>query len=133
MSKENMEAVLRGYEAFNRGDLEAASAGFDPEIEWVPLDHLPEAAPVRGPEGVRRWWTMWREHMDDFRIEIEEVIDVGDSVIVMTVMHGTGRESGAAVPTPLFAHVWTRRAGRSVRMEMFPSKAAALEAVGLSE
>lgn len=68
MSQENVERVLRGYEAFNRGDLEAASAGFDPNIEWVPLETLPDDAPVRGQEGVRRWWRMWREHMDDLRI-----------------------------------------------------------------
>ena len=34
MSQENVETVLRAYEAFNRGDLDAASEVFHPEIQW---------------------------------------------------------------------------------------------------
>ena len=58
-------------------------------------------------------------------------MEAGNSVIVMTRMVGRGKDSGVAVDTPSFAMVWTAQRGAVVRMEMFESKVAALEAVGL--
>jgi uncharacterized protein len=133
MSQENVEAVLRGYEAFNRGDLDAAAEGFHPEIEWLGPDVLPERVVYRGIEGVRDFWGMWRDEFEDFSIEIEEVIDAGEQVIVMAAVSGRGRGSGADVRSPTFPHVWTIRGGVAVRMEMLRTRADALEATGLTE
>jgi ketosteroid isomerase-like protein len=36
MSQENVEVVRRGYDAFNRGDLEGMVADFAPNFEYVP-------------------------------------------------------------------------------------------------
>ena len=58
---------------------------------------VPDPGPYRGPEGVRRFWDMWRESFEDFRIEIVEVHDLDDHVVVIARVHGTGRDSGAAV------------------------------------
>jgi hypothetical protein len=43
-----------------------------------------------------------------------------------------GKESGAAVDTT-GAHLWTMRAGKPVRLEVFSSRTKALEAAGLEE
>jgi uncharacterized protein len=134
MSQENVEAVLRGYEAFNRGDLDAAAEGFHPEIEWSGPGVLPEKRQIyRGIDGVRRFWEQWQAEFEDFTVEIEEVIETGEQVIVMAAVSGTGRGSGAQVRSPSFPHVWTIRDGQAVRMEMLQTKAEALEAAGLSE
>lgn len=133
MSQENVEAVLRGYEAFNRGDLDAAIEGFHPDLEWQGPEVLPEEDVYRGVEGVRRFWEQWLELFEDFQIEIEEVIDARENVVVMAVIRGRGRESGAEVRTPSFPHFWTIRDGKAIRMKMFPTKAAALEAAGLQQ
>jgi uncharacterized protein len=134
MSKENVQAVLRGYQAFNRGDLEAAVEGFHPQIEWSGPGVLPEKREVyRGIEGVRRFWGTWRAEFEDFTVEIEEVIDAGEQVIVMAAVSGTGRGSGAHVRSPTFPHVWTIQDGQTVRMEMLRTRAEALEAAGLPE
>ena len=133
MSRENVEAVLRGYAAFNRGDLDAAIEGFHPEIEWHGPGVFPDEDVYRGVEGVRRFWDQWLELFEDFQIEIEEVIEAGEKVVVMAVVHGRGRGSGADVKTPSFPHLWTFRDGKAVRMRMFQTKAEALEAAGLPE
>jgi uncharacterized protein len=134
MSRENVEAVLRGYEAFNRGDLDAAAEGFHPEIEWSGPGVLPERSEVfRGIDGVRRFWGLWQGEFEDFTVEIEEVIDAGEQVIVMAAVSGTGRGSGVHVRSPSFPHVWTIRDGLAVRVEMLRTRAEALEATGLSE
>jgi ketosteroid isomerase-like protein len=95
---------------------------------------VPEKRQVyRGIEGVRQFWGLWREEFEDFTVEIEEVIDAGEQVIVMAAVSGRGRGSGAHVRSPTFPHVWTIRGGEAIRVEMFPTRASALEAVGLSE
>ena len=134
MSQENVQAILHGYEAFNRGDLDAAVEGFHPQIEWSGPGVVPESGTVyRGAKGVREFWEQWRGEFEDFNVEIEEVIDAGEQVIVMASVSGTGRGSGAPVRSPSFPHVWTIREGQAVRMEMLRTKAEALESVGLSE
>ena len=56
MSRENMEVMRRGYEAFNRGDYDAMVAEFAPEFEFVPTGTLPDAERLyRGPEGWKRF------------------------------------------------------------------------------
>ncbi len=137
MSQENVERVRRGYEAFNRGDLADAAKDFDPNIEWRIPFQLPDSPPdetYRGPEGVLQFWETWRSAFDDFRLELEEIIDAGDRIIVFAAVHGRGAGSGAEVKTPSFPQVWTfGEDGRPVRVEMFTSRAEALEAVGLEE
>ena len=137
MSQENVERVRRGYEAFNRGDLADAAKDFDPNIEWRIPFQLPDSPPdetYRGPEGVLRFWETWRSAFDEFRLELEEIIDAGDRIIVFAAVHGRGAGSGAEVNTPSFPQVWTfGEDGRPVRVEMYQSRAEALEAVGLEE
>jgi ketosteroid isomerase-like protein len=137
MSQENVERIRRGYEAFNRGDLAGAAKDFDPSFEWRISLQLPDSPPdetYRGPEDIIRFWETWRAAFDDFRIELEEIIDAGDHVIVFARVRGRGVGSGADVETPTFPQVWTLgHDGRPVRVEMYPGRAEALEAVGLSE
>lgn len=42
-----MEALQRGYEALNRGDLSVVLDLLDPDIEW----HEPEPSPGQGRQG----------------------------------------------------------------------------------
>lgn len=133
MSQENVEGVLRGYEALNRGDLDAAVAGLAPDCELVLPPILPEAAgSYQGREGLRQFWETWRDSFEGFRMEVEEVIDAGDRVLVMAAACGTGADSGADVRTPSFAIIWTIEDGQAVRMHAFPTRAEGVEALGLS-
>jgi ketosteroid isomerase-like protein len=130
MSQQNVERILRGYEALNRGDVDGAVQGISPDCE-VTLPHiLLEADVHQGREGLRSFWQGWHDTFEEFRMEIEEVIDAGDRVVVMAAACGTGRDSGAEVRTPTFAIVWTIRGDQAIRMQAMPTRAAALEAVG---
>jgi ketosteroid isomerase-like protein len=100
-------------------------------MEWIVLDDFPDPGPFRGIEGTRAFWDMWKDTFDDFRAELEEYVDAGESVIVVTRMVGRGKDSGAAVDTPSFPMVWTVRNGSVARMQMFANKDDALAAIGL--
>jgi ketosteroid isomerase-like protein len=135
VSAETLELIRQGYEAINRGDWKAVVENVDRDVEWIVPDILPDSADrsYRGPEGVRTFLETWREVFPDFRVEIEEMIDFGEHVLVMARVGGQGRDSGAEVMSPSFPHVWTFREGKLIRLEMFPRKAVALQALGLSE
>ena len=49
MASENVELIRRGYESFNRGDLDDVFARVDPEIEWITPQRTPFAGTYRGP------------------------------------------------------------------------------------
>jgi uncharacterized protein len=132
MSQENVEAFRRGYEAFARGDLDAALELMHPKIEAHDPPEVPDATIYRGREAVRRDWEQTSDMFEDFSIDVEEIFDRGDEVVVFLRFRGRGRESDAEVEAPM-AHVWTIRDGKAVRLRQFLNRAEALEAVGLSE
>jgi SnoaL-like domain len=52
----NLDLARRGYEAFARGDLDAAIEFMHPEIEAHDPPEVPDATVYRGREAVRRDW-----------------------------------------------------------------------------
>jgi ketosteroid isomerase-like protein len=133
VSRERVERILEGIDAFNRGEFEAVIQDFPDDIEWQVLDQLPDQGPFRGREGVLRFWESWRESFSDFHAEIDEIVDTDDHVIVMLHMVGRGRDSGADVKTPTYAQMWTFRGEEVERVRMLQSKEEALEAAGISD
>ena len=130
MSREVVERIRNGYELFNAGELDQALIGFSEDIEWIAPEMVLDPGPHRGPEGVRRFWEMWRESFQEFRLEVMEVHDLDEQVVVIARIHGIGRDSGAPVTTPTFPQVWTWNGSEIVRMEMFTSEDSAAEAIG---
>jgi ketosteroid isomerase-like protein len=130
MSTENVEAVLRIYAALNRGDLEEAGKTFHPDVEMQVPPMLPDPGPFHGREEAGRFFAMWLDIFDDFEVVIEETIDAGDQVLAMALARGRGKDSGIVVETPSFGHVWTLKNGEVTRIQMYPSRAVALEAIG---
>ena len=129
MSEENLELVRRGIES-----VETFWALLDEDVVWdmreFPVLDLHGVYKGRDAviEASRHYWGTW----DDYRLDAEELIDAGSSVVVAVRERGRGKGSGAPFDQR-WAQVWTFRRGRIVRWELFPDKAAALEAAGLSE
>ena len=59
MREEDVEAVRRGYEAWNRGEVGAVLELVDPDIEWRPGTDAPEAGEHRGRDGFRGFLESW--------------------------------------------------------------------------
>jgi len=86
----------------------------------------------RGLEGLRAVWLEWLEPWESYRVEIEELIDAGTDVIVLTRDYGR-RPGMTAEVSILAAAVWTMQEGKVARANFYPDRAAALEAAGLQE
>jgi uncharacterized protein len=132
MSEENVEVVRRGYEAFNRGDLDGMVADFAPTFEYVASGAVPGTGGVyRGPEGLKEFMG-WFGEFSGARAEINELIDAGDQVLVGITARGRGKQSGVESGWHVW-HLWTLREGKIVRGQGFTDRAAVLEAAGLRE
>jgi ketosteroid isomerase-like protein len=137
MSGENIELVRGVIDAHDRGDFATVFAAYDPEIEWHiervgPL--APDSEPVyHGHDGVRAFWRVWFAAWERADFEYEEFIDAGDSVITILSQRVRGRASGVELEWNSYAQVWTVQDGKIVRVEFFPNRVQAIEAVGLGE
>jgi ketosteroid isomerase-like protein len=130
MSQENVEAVRRGI-----ASAESFWALLDEDVVWeippeIELPDIPRRVVGRQEviEGTRHYWGTW----DEYRLDAEELIDAGSSVVLVVQERGRGRGSGIPFERR-WAQVWTFRQGRLIRWELFPDRATALEAVGLRE
>jgi ketosteroid isomerase-like protein len=111
MSKENIELVRRGIES-----VETFWALLDEYVVWD-LREYP-ALDLHGVyvgrdaviEASRRYWGTW----DHYRLDAEELIDAGSSVVVALRERGRGKGSGAPFDKR-WAQVWTFGRGRIIR------------------
>jgi ketosteroid isomerase-like protein len=132
MSRENVEIVRRAFEAWNRGDAEAATAVLDPDVEWRLPPNFPDAEGWRGRDEVVEGLTAIAGSWDEFRVEVQELIDAGERVVALVRFHGRAAITGLDLEgVSVDGQVWTIRDGRAVAIQMFNGSAAALQAAGL--
>jgi ketosteroid isomerase-like protein len=128
--EEIVASLRRIYEAFNRGDFDAAIAVVDPEIEYVPPGGQ---SSLKGAEAVRAW--MEPDAFEDNQVEPLEFTIHGNKVLVRQHATARGAGSGIELDVEIWA-VWTLNDdGLATRLEVYlPHQVSeALEAAGLSE
>jgi hypothetical protein len=80
MSEENLEIIeglRRGFDAYSRGDFDAAVENFHPEIELLPAGRQPM---IRGAGAVRTW--MEPDALESQVVEPLEFRVAGNKVLV---------------------------------------------------
>ena len=132
MSQENVEMVRAAYEAANRGEFETANSYMHPEIEFHTYPQSPEAGVYRGREAVRRYNEHLFEQFESIRFEIDELVDAGDRVVVVTTQHAVPK-GGQQEMSVRVTEVWVARDGLLAERRSYSTKHEALKAAGLSE
>ena len=84
----------------------------------------------RGPQGWREFWELWTDAWDDYQIAPQEIIDLGDRLVVFTRQVGRGKGSGIKVEQS-WVNVSTYRRGRVAQMMFFPNESDASAALGI--
>jgi ketosteroid isomerase-like protein len=144
MSQENVDLVRRWYEALARmlsahsaapGPIEDAPfldevfALADEDIEWRwPL--TPES--FHGRDGMLRAAADWLETVDEWQIELEDVVDAGERVLASQLVRARGKGSGAPTDQHVFT-VITFRDNRILRLDDYLDRREALHAAGLGK
>jgi ketosteroid isomerase-like protein len=130
MSQEN---IRRLYEAWNRGDLEAALDLMHPEIK---IDYTAGAFPgidetYEGHEGARKYWPDLRDPWLSLELHVEKLHGTGDIVVTVFTFEGEGR--GGIVVRRRLGNVITLTDELVSRFDAYGDPSAALEAAGLRE
>ena len=135
MSQENVEVVLRIHRAVAAGDLDGLLAEVHPDGEYraaVQQAMEGEASVFRGHSGMRRWLEDLHDLYDHIESEVLEIRDLGEQVVVVFVVRGTGKGSRITLEQPL-AQVVTLQDGKAIAVRDYFSRDDALEAVGRAE
>jgi len=129
---DNLVAALDDEE-FVRNGIAAFAQMVHPEYEFVLVrDEVGDQGSYRGVDGffagMREWLSSW----ETYRIEAEEVIDLGDAALVLTI--DRGRSKLAGLPMEQRAAVIHRfRDGLIARSETYMRRETALAAAGMAE
>jgi ketosteroid isomerase-like protein len=133
VSQEDVEIIRRTYAAWRRNDpavLDTIDPAIelhpDPEAHWVGVNRI-----YRGYDGLADYLRSLYEAFEDYRPEVESLLEAGDKVVTLAIEHGRGRGSGVEVVSARTAHVWTIRDGKAVRLDLYLDRSRALKAVGL--
>jgi ketosteroid isomerase-like protein len=129
MSSENIEVVQKSLAAFE-GNADIWAETLDPSFEWYPLEE--GNMPSRGFESASRVRERWLEGWDEHRVEVEEILDGGDSVVSTVHLRGTGKGSGVEVDLRIYMH-WRLREGKLVYLYEYDDRAEALRAAGIAD
>jgi ketosteroid isomerase-like protein len=127
--------VGQGFEAFNRKDLDATFMLYREDVESIMSPEFVSLGlePVyRGRKARVALQEAWDAEWGAWRFEPDELVDLGDSRVLVTgFMRASGLSSGAAVDTH-GAFLFTLSGGQVVREQVFFDRREALEVVGLS-
>ena len=132
MSRENVEALRRGYGAFNSGDPESFFGLLDEEFVYRAREELPGGGSFEGREAFRERLVGLGDVFGEVRFEPEEFLEADDLVIVLVHQVARGRASGAALEQSI-THVWRMEEGTAKELCVYSTHEEALAAVGLRE
>src|SRR3954447_22469725 len=119
MSEANVDLVRRGFESLREGDFETLLPLIHPEFEaTTPAALAAEPDTYRGHDGVRRYFESFYEAMDRVGFQAQELIPVGDLIVVDTVLRTRGRTTGIATEQRL-ATVWELKDGKAYRLSVY--------------
>jgi ketosteroid isomerase-like protein len=133
-TSKNEELVRRAFDAFNSGDPSFFLDHYDRDIVmriWPPNIN---AGTYHGAEAVERQYSQYFGAFGGtFRVDIEKLVEVGDSVLAITKTTGRGRRSGATVQRLSVFWIATIRAGKIIRIDEPTTLEEACAIVGLSK
>jgi ketosteroid isomerase-like protein len=133
MSQENVETSSNAIAALNRDGVDGFLAYCDPAVEWITPPDWPEEPVFHGHDGVTRAIALFGEQLDDFRVEIDRVVDVDqDRVVVLLYQSGRIKNSGHTLREPIGVATEFRD-GKAMRFQVYFSWREALQSVGLEE
>jgi ketosteroid isomerase-like protein len=128
---EHTDQLREGYEAYGRGDLEAAMQNWADDIQWENPEapQLPNPGTLNGKEAVAAALMEIPNYWESFSVAPDEFIEQGDSVVVLGHTEAKAKETGKDVKVP-FVHVWRFDGDKVNRVQLLTDTALAADALG---
>ena len=128
-AQENSQIVQKLYAAFGRGDISAMLGQVAEDVDW----YLPGTAPFAGRRRGRREMAQFFEDLgkavDIQQLDAREFIAQGEKVVALGQERARVRDTGAIYETD-WAHVFTLRGGKVVKIQLYEDTAAQAAAFG---
>jgi len=126
---QNADIIKQGYEAFGRGDLDAATENFADDIRWENPEApaLPTNGVYEGKDDVTQMFQEWMGSWESFEVVPDEFIESGDTVVVLS--HGTAKGSAKEVKLP-WVHVWRMKDAKATEVLALSDTYLAAQALG---
>ncbi len=122
MSK-NVQVVRDMYDAFGRNDEARLRQLLHPDIEWIQCAGFPGGGHRHGVEEVlEKVFVGLRAEWNDWRAEIEDYLDAGETVVVLGRYAGTHVVTNRSM-TAVFAHVYDVEGGQVTRFRQYTDTA----------
>lgn len=128
MSKELVQLVEKGYEAWNAGDRDWVLDHMSEDIEWITPEDDPDPNTYHGYRGVEEYWAQWRAAVGQLSFVVEEMIDAGDNVVVVARRQGRGEHSGLEISDRVI-QVFHFEGTKCTRVHEYYDRDAALSSV----
>lgn len=119
------------YRSALREDVEGVVALLRPDYEFYPEAGAPMDTAYRGHDGARRYFQEAFEAWEILRLDVERLVDAGDTVVALFEMHNRGRGSGIEL-TGRWGEVWETDGVDLVSSRFYQSHGEALGAAGLA-
>jgi ketosteroid isomerase-like protein len=129
MSEQNVAALRRLYAEWAKGNLEPGLEIYAPDATFHPIADGREAF---DRDGFRRFMRDFLAQWDDFRMELVDLVDLGDKVLVTERQSATGKRSGIQMEQTDYV-VWTFRDGLATNVRWELDLALARDAAGLAD
>jgi ketosteroid isomerase-like protein len=135
MSQEQERLVWRALGLVNDGDVEGIVAMTPPEAEYELIggfEDLVGESTLRGPEGMRRFYTDWFATFTTTRVDPTAFLETGDRLLVLSCVSVTAEGTDKPVQMNI-GQIYSFEGGLISRVASYYDVAAALQAAGLTE
>jgi len=114
---ENSDALKRGNEAFNNGDVETVSEIFADDASWEGPNTscMPMSGMNEGKEAVLQALGQIGESFEKFHVSPDELVEEGDTIVAVSHLDGNTK-SGTEVKLPR-VEFWRMSGGKATRVQ----------------
>jgi ketosteroid isomerase-like protein len=99
-----------------------------PEVEWITPEEDPDPGIYHGYRGVEHYWAQWRAAVGQLNFKVEEMLEAGQSVVVVARRQGKGEHSGLEISDRVI-QVFDFEGTSCIRVREYYDRSAALSAV----
>jgi ketosteroid isomerase-like protein len=129
MAKDNVDVVQHAWDAFGRGDIDAAADAFAPTAETRVPESVPWGGTYVGPDGFREFLTKLDQAFDQFSAKPDKVLGADDNHVVV-VSKTKGKAKGGGTVEGSNVWIYQLRDGKIAVAETWGDTAAVLQALG---
>ena len=127
---ENSDALKRGYNAFNSGDIDTVAEIYEDDVRWdgPNAQGVPMSGVHDGKDAVLQALGRIPEDFDQFRVSPDEMVEEGDTIVVLSHIEGRTK-SGNDVTSP-GVEVYRMAGGKVKRVQSLVDTAEMKAALG---